>query len=229
MVPDLQPKVPCNLPLQGRELLESLAGVPEAAEFVLGGGIALGHYAEYRRTHYVDAWWRSAPDEAAWAAATERMRTLAQKYVLEYGERSWGTTRSAELRAGSQKRFSFQISRREVGLDEPLPSHWTPLLIETFRDNLAAKMNALVGRGAPRDFQDIHEVFQRSLAGIEDCWSLWRLKNPGNELAAAQRAVLNHLARIESRRPLATVPATERPRADAIRHFVHDRLCLPYD
>lgn len=229
MVPDLQPQVPGNLPPLGRELLDGLSGIPEASEFILGGGVALGHYVDYRGTHDVDAWWRSRPSEGAWAVVTEKMRSLAEKHALEFDERSWGTTRSAELRAGSQRRFSFQISQRDIGLDQPLMSHWAPLLIETFRDNLAAKMNALVGRGAPRDFQDIAEVCRRELATSADCWSLWRLKNPNGELAAAQRAVLNHLARIESRRPLTTLPPAERPRAEATRRFVHDELCMPHD
>ena len=45
-------------------------------------------------------------------------------------------------------------------------------------------MNALVNRGAPRDFLDIHAVVEADLLTPARCWELWQAKNPG---AAAAR------------------------------------------
>ena len=47
-MPDRRPQAPKNLNPFSRELLESMAGHPEAAEIVIGGGVALSHYLEYR-------------------------------------------------------------------------------------------------------------------------------------------------------------------------------------
>lgn len=49
-----------------------------------------------------------------------------------------------------------------------------PILIETVRDNVASKMNALVDRGAPRDFLDIRAVIVKGLVSVEECWALWQ-------------------------------------------------------
>jgi hypothetical protein len=227
MVPDLQQTPPAHLPPLGRELLEELRGAPEAGELILGGGIALSHYLEYRPTHDVDTWWRGEPAEAAWELAAGKLRSLAERHGLEFETRQWGDTRSAEARRGSRKHFSFQVSRRDVQLDAPRPSAWTPLWIETFRDNLASKMNALVNRGAPRDFQDVAEVCRRGLVAPADCWELWQLKNPGGDPVAARLAALNLLSRIEARRPIESVPAPERTRAAATRAFIRDQFCRP--
>jgi hypothetical protein len=227
MVPDLQPRVPGNLTPFARGLLEALQGRPEAAAFVLGGGVALSHYAEYRTTHDVDAWWAAAPDEAAWQTARTAMQRLAAEAGAEVLERGWGETRSCELKRGTRKLFSFQASIRTIGLDAPRPSAWAPLRLETFRDNLAGKMNALVGRGAPRDFVDVAEVCGRGLVTPADCWELWQLKNPGRPRLEAVADVLRHLNGIELRRPLDRLPATERDRAAAVRRFIREQLCPP--
>jgi hypothetical protein len=45
-----RPQPPDNLHPFSRELLESLTGHSEAAEIVIGGGVALSHYLQYRDT-----------------------------------------------------------------------------------------------------------------------------------------------------------------------------------
>ena len=47
------------------EILNRLSEHPEASEIVLGGYFALQHYADYRRTHDLDAWWRSHASKPA--------------------------------------------------------------------------------------------------------------------------------------------------------------------
>jgi len=80
---DLLPTPPKNLNPLARELLESLAGHAEAAEIVLGGGVALSHYLEYRDTMDVDAWWRlERREEVSITSQEERERaeTLRRWY-----------------------------------------------------------------------------------------------------------------------------------------------------
>jgi len=223
---DLQPKVPVNLSPYARELLERLREEPSAKAFVLGGGVALSHYCEYRQTFDVDAWWRGEPEAEAWESATRIMRELAAQHGLDYLERGWEETRSSEWRSGSNKVFSFQVSRRTVNLDPSLASAWSPVRIETFRDNLAAKMNALVVRGAPRDILDVFELCQRNLVSPSECWELWRLKNANGDPEAARGEVLRHLAALEGRRPLEKIANPgQRARAAEVRAFVRNLFC----
>ena len=84
---EMQPTTPRNLNPLARELLESLAGHPEAAEIVMGGGVALSHYLEYRDTEDVDAWWREQATAAVFELA-ERCRTyIAERHCLSYRHR----------------------------------------------------------------------------------------------------------------------------------------------
>jgi hypothetical protein len=140
--------------------------------------------------------------------------------------RFWGDTESYEILQGSRKIFAFQISRRSVQLDSPHESSWPPVLLETFRENLGAKMNALVQRGAPRDFVDVHHVCTHELAEPADCWEVWIRKNPGSSVREAKAQVLERLSVIESRRPLETIPGeTERHASARLRDWVKKRLC----
>jgi hypothetical protein len=98
--------------------------------------------------------------------------------------------------------------------------------IETFRDNLGAKMNALVSRGAPRDFLDVFEVCSRGLATPRDCWALWEAKNPSDTAVVARSNVAHHLEALEARRPLGSISSDEeRGRAAAVRLWVRETLC----
>ncbi|MDB6118618.1 MAG: hypothetical protein JWO08_2399 [Verrucomicrobiaceae bacterium] len=217
---DLQPKAPKNLNPLARELLESLAGHAEAAEIVLGGGVALSHYLEYRDTVDVDAWWRTEPADAVFALAERCMKELATKHGLTYRRRTWSETESLELLRGTQKTFSFQISKRTLYLDNAIPTEWQPLWIETLRDNVGSKMTALVQRGAPRDFLDIYELVNRSLISCDDCWDLWVLKNPSVSLDEAKRKVFARLEMIETTRPLSTIqPIAAREKAALVRSW----------
>ena len=91
------PKPPGNLHPLSRELLESLAGHAEGGEIVIGGGVALNHYLEYRPTVDLDAWWRGEPRADVVAFLETAMQTLASRHGFEYRRRSWGETESLEL------------------------------------------------------------------------------------------------------------------------------------
>lgn len=227
---DIRPKVPKNLNPFSRELLESMAGHAEAAEIVLGGGVALSHYLEYRETVDLDAWWRGEPRPEVLAFVEQCMMALAARHGLDYRRRTWGETESLELLRGSQKQFSFQISKRTLYLDEAIPAEWQPLWIETLRDNVASKMTALVARGAPRDFADIHELCRLGIIRIEHCWELWSAKNPGIPVDEAKRKIIARLGIIETQRPLERIqPAQAREQAALVRTWYKVTFASPPD
>ncbi len=92
-------------------------------------------------------------------------------------------------------------------------------MLETLRDNIASKMNALVDRGAPRDFIDIYEVVQTNLCAIEECWNLWQLKNPEISLTDAKDKLLQKMMQIEARTSLDGLPPAQRAIAIKRREF----------
>ena len=219
---------PVTIDARAESVLSFLAGKPEAAEIVLGGYFALQHYADYRRTHDIDAWWKTRAIPASEQAIREAMHQLADEQGCSLRERKFGDTVSFELARGSRKEFSFQIAVRSIGLEEPVASAWPPVLIETLTDNIASKMNALVDRGAPRDFTDIKHVVAEGLITIEGAWDLWCRKNPGELLEAAKQKVLLHLVGLENRRPLASIrDEAERERARETREWFKEEFLKP--
>src|SRR4051812_21629165 len=157
---------PVTIDPRAEKVLSYLAGKPGAGEIVLGGYFALQHYADYRRTQDIDAWWKTRAVPASEEVIREAMLHLAGEQGCSLRERKFGDTVSFELAREGRKEFSFQIAVRSVGLEEPVESAWPPVLIETLADNIASKMNALVGRGAPRDFTDIRHVVTEGLITI---------------------------------------------------------------
>lgn len=224
----LQPQVPGGLHPLAREILEELARHPGGAGVIVGGGVALQHYCEYRDTVDLDAWWAQDAGPDAEIAVRDAMEAVAQRHDLEVVLRAWRETQSFEFREpeGHRKRFSFQIARRTIELSPPVESAWPPVRLEGFVDNLAAKMSALVDRGAPRDFLDVYEVCRRSLADVSASWQLWSRKNPGRSRTEARVQVLHHLEALEARRPLASIEgAAERDSAATLRGWVRSDLC----
>jgi hypothetical protein len=223
---DVTPTAPANLSPYARELLESLAGHPEAAQIVLGGGVALSHYLEYRPTVDLDAWWRSDGNAETRRLVSTAMQDIAVRHGLECRLRRWGDTESYDLLQDRQKVFSFQISSRTRYLDAPRPAGWTPVLIETLRDNIASKMVALVERGAPRDMRDVYELCTRDILTIDECWQLWKDKTSRRDDREGRDKVLFHVERLELQRPLERIPsAHERVNAAALRHWFKYRFC----
>lgn len=222
------PQPPGNLHPLSRELLERLAGHAEAAEIVIGGGVALSHYLEYRPTVDLDAWWQREPRADVMALLESTMQALALRHGFEYHRRSWGETESLELLQGREKQFSFQISRRTIALDEAIPSQWEPVCIETLRDNVASKMMALVQRGAPRDFLDIYQLCTRDVMTVAACWQAFTEKGLGIEIDEAKRKVIGRLAMIEASRPLETIqPEEARKQAEGVREWFYRVFTVP--
>jgi predicted nucleotidyltransferase component of viral defense system len=137
---------------------------------------------------------------------------------------------SIELESGGKTVFSFQIAARSAQIDESRPAPWPPgLLLDSLHDLIAAKVVALVERGAPRDFRDIYAVCETGLADVELCWSLWRrrraLAGDDTEPGRARLALLTHLERIELHRPLPSISdPRERESASSLRNWFRGRF-----
>jgi hypothetical protein len=112
--------------------------------------------------------------------------------------------------------FSFQIAQRSAQLE---PAKLVPelgVLLDSFPDLVASKMVALVERGAPRDFRDIHAVCQAGLITPQKCWDLWRrrqrIADSDTDHHRATLAVETHLERIAQHRPLDEITDPEKRR-----------------
>ncbi|MSR19739.1 MAG: hypothetical protein EXR91_01990 [Gemmatimonadetes bacterium] len=207
------------------EILNALTGFPEAGELVLGGYFALSQYADYRTTNDLDAWWRTGKSERTMACLRQVIGEVAARFDLSLSQREWGETVSFELSQRDRKVFSFQVALRSVELEPPMDSRWSPVLVESLADNVGSKMNALVQRGAPRDFMDIREVIVRGIASVAQCWQWWAGKNPGVDLSLARAQALRHLEGIEQRRPLDSIQAPEeRAAASSAREWIRRTL-----
>lgn len=197
--------------------LQALAAGKLGAKISLGGAFGLLHYLDYRSTHDVDAWW------APTATAEDRRQVIhVLKATLQpFGQvktRTWGDVVSVELMREGKTIFSFQVAHRSAQLEPPAPVLWTEVLLDSFPDLLASKMVALVERGAPRDFRDIHALCQAGLTTPQRCWELWRqrqrLAESDTDSVRARLAIETHLARIAQHRPLTEI-ADPKQRAEA--------------
>jgi len=207
------------------DVLSALTKSPEAGELVLGGYFALRRYVDYRTTHDLHAWWRTGRTEPTMTSVRRAMREAAERHGLELSERSWGETVSLELVEEGRKIFSFQIAVRSVELEPAAESPWPPLLVESLADTVGSKMNALVQRGAPRDFLDIHEVVVRGVASVQQCWDWWSTKNPHIAVDLARAQGLRHIEGIEARRPLESIESgEEREAARRAREWLRGTL-----
>jgi hypothetical protein len=187
------------------EILQALAGHPESHEIVLGGYFALQHFLDYRKTNDIDAWWRDRANPETLKVLHAVMEEFAQHHDCTLQERQFGETYSFELVEHRNKVYTVQIAVRSAEIEPPVPSLWPPIMIETLRDNIGAKMNALVERGAPRDFTDIQKVVEAGIFTIAECWSLWSQKNDNAAIGPAKQKVLFHLTSLAARRPLDSI------------------------
>jgi hypothetical protein len=226
MKADLPPKRPQDLHPLAAAMLQELQEQPGAADIVLGGGVALKHYLDLRPTNDIDAWWRTTPKSDTLEAIRNAAQAVSDAQGLTLEERSFGDTLSFDFfdPKKNQKVFSFQIAVRDVALEPPLQSPWGLIQIETLCDNIGSKMNALVNRGAPRDFIDIKALVDHHLATVADLWALWKAKNPDLDLVLARKQVGHHLASIEMRRPLETLPVLQQAPTQKARQWFRENL-----
>jgi len=217
----LQPHRPQQMSEYAKACLLALSAQELGRKISLGGAFGLAHYYEYRPTHDVDAWWM--PETTA--EEQQQVVQVLQDALRPLGPvrvRRWGDVVSVELRQEERTVFSFQVAHRSAQLAPSQPVPWTDAWLDSFPDLVAAKMVALVERGAPRDFRDIYTLCQIGVTNAEQCWTLWRrrqqLASSDTDTARARLAVQTHLARIALHRPLNQIADTaERARAERVR------------
>jgi len=125
MFTDPIPQMAQRLHELAREILEELRDQPAAAALILGGGVALQHYYEYRETHDIDAWWASTPKADTRQLLRETMQRVAERHGYSLAVRAWRETESLELQDEGKTIFSFQVAVRSLELESPGPSAWT--------------------------------------------------------------------------------------------------------
>lgn len=200
-----QPHRPSHLSDYAQICLQALAAEGLGNRISLGGALGLLHYLDYRPTHDVDAWWEAS----ATSEDQRRVIQVIETTLAPFGTvrtRTWGDVVSVELSREQHTVFSFQIARRSAQLEPSAPAPWTDVLLDSFPDLVASKMVALVERGAPRDFRDVHALCQAGLTTPAECWTLWRrrqrLADSDTASDRARLAVETHLTRIVQHRPL---------------------------
>jgi len=226
----IHPRRPAHMPDYARACLQALAEAGLGDRISVGGALGLLHYLDYRSTQDVDAWWVQSATTQEQEQVVAVIETALQSFGLVQ-RRAWGDVTSIELVSGSQTVFSFQIARRSAQLQPSVPAPWADVLLDSFPDLVASKMVALVERGAPRDFRDIHTLCQAGLTTPAHCWRLWqeRQQLAGSDIdpARARLAVQTHLARLALHRPLdkitdpAEQAAAERVRAWFGKEFLN--------
>jgi hypothetical protein len=221
----IEPKLPKEVSPFARSCIEALAVDGLGRHLSIGGAFGLAHFHEYRTTHDVDAWWRqpvSSEDRDAIVAALTR---ALEPFGIAR-TRAWGDVVSVELDQGGKTVFSFQIAHRSAQIDATIEGMWPGGLgLDSFDELLASKMNALVERGAPRDFRDIHSLCEAGLCDAARCWQLWetrqRLAHQDADGARARSAIVTHLSRIAVARPLnRIIDAEQREKAARLRAWV---------
>ena len=219
---------PSHLSEHGEACIRALIAAGLADRIVLGGALGLLHYLDYRDTRDADAWW------SAEVGSDERQRVIRtiELRLGEYGPvrtRTWGDVVSIELENEGTAIFSFQIARRSALLGPPGTASWAEVPVDSLADLVASKMTALVERGAPRDFRDIHALCRAGLTGPAQCWTLWakrqELSGSDADGQRARLAIETHLERIRQHRPLPGIPDTERrAEAEEVRRWFKEEL-----
>ena len=188
----------------------------------IGGAFGLAHYHEYRQTHDLDAWWRQPVNQEEQGAVVQAL-TRALESFGTVRTRAWGDVTSVELEQGGKAVFSFQIAHRSAQIDAPLEGLWPGGLgLDSFDELVASKMEALVERGAPRDFRDIHSICMAGLCTAARCWQLWemrqKLARQDADGVRARSAIVTHLSRLAVARPLnRIIDAEQREKATRLR------------
>jgi hypothetical protein len=219
-----EPQRPTHLSHYATTCLQALSARGLGAKISVGGALGLLHYLDYRPTHDVDAWW----EQSTTAEEQQQVIRVIENALQPLGDvqkRTWGDVTSIELVAGNSKVFSFQIAQRSAQLRPSQPAPWTEILLDSFPDLIASKMVALVERGAPRDFRDIHALCQAGLVTPSQCWQWWRERQrlAGSDTGAhrAHLAVETHLARVSQHRPLEQIDdLSQRAEAEQVRAWI---------
>lgn len=224
----LQPRRPTHMPEFAEECLQALAAHGLGDRISIGGALGLLHYLDYRSTHDVDAWWQASSNADDQRRIIQVLETTLQR-LSDVKTRTWGETISVELRRQGRVIFSFQVARRSAQLLPPTTAPWGAVLLDSFADLVASKMVALVERGAPRDFRDIHALCQAGMTSPSECCDLWRrrqeLAGSDTDPSRARLAVETHLQRLALHRPLTQIAdPQQRVQAAALRRWYDEEF-----
>ncbi len=219
----ITPKQPGHLSIYAKVCLEALVEAGLASTISLGGAFGLFHYYDYRPTHDVDAWWNENVTEVKKQEIIKVLQSTLERFGI-VRVRSWGDLTSVELSREGKTVFSFQIAVRSQRLKDLNVAGWIDVPLDSFEDLVSTKMNALVQRGAPRDFLDIYTICQADLITEEECWGLWHKRQEmiGNQHddSKARLAIETHLKRITLQRPLDLIEDNEqRAYAKTVREW----------
>lgn len=222
----LSPHRPSNLSRYAQICLQALVDAGLSRRLSLGGAVGLFHYLDYRTTHDVDAWWYETTTEQQ-KRDVVKVLTAALSEFGRVGVRSWGDVTSVELFQDDKTVFSFQIATRTVRLQDTISAGWIDIPLDSLPDLAAAKMVALVERGAPRDFLDIYSLCDAGLLNVEECWSFWQqrqaMSGSDADLSRARLAIETHLQRIALHRPLEKIAdAEQREQARRVREWFYN-------
>ena len=214
---------PENMDTLAEECLQALGQRGLGRLISVGGALGLLHYLDYRVTRDADAWWSDS------AAESEKQKVIEviRQVLLSRGNvqiRSWGDVVSIELENKGRVIFSFQIARRTARLNESHKVAWADIWVDSWEDLVAAKMTALIERGAPRDFRDIFAICRAKLVAPANCWALWRkrqtMAGSDADRKRARLALQAHLKRIALHRPIEEIrDANERAEATELRNW----------
>lgn len=224
----MQPVRPTNLSEPATACLAVLVEAGLAGHVSIGGALGLLHYHNYRTTHDIDAWW----EPAVTSEQQQQVIAVLERTLARYGQvrrRQWGDVTCVDIVQSGNVGFSFQIARRSVRLEPSVRDPAHHVLLDSLNDLIASKMVALVERGAPRDFRDIHEVCASGLGTPAGCWALWKERQTrsggDSEPSRAKLAVETHLQRIAQHRPLASIDdARQRGEAERVRRWFREVL-----
>jgi hypothetical protein len=99
--------------------------------------------------------------------------------------------------------------------------------MENVADSVGAEMNALVSRGAPRDFVAVKAIVDAGIASGGACWAFWQRKNPSASIMFGKMAVQHNLAALMARVPLEHIPEDRRDDARALRTWFREVFAAP--
>lgn len=209
---------PVNMDALAEECLRALCQNGLGGYISIGGALGLLHYLDYRGTRDADAWWNDPVAESE----KQKVIEIIRQVLISKGNvkiRSWGDVVSIELEKVGRIVFSFQIAKRSARLGESRKTGWADIWVDSLEDLVAAKMTALIERGAPRDFRDIFAICRARLASPADCWAFWNkrqiLAGSDADRKRAGLALQTHLKRIALQRPIEKIQDM-RARAEAV-------------
>lgn len=165
---------------QQRSALKNLAPVLPAGTY-LAGGVAVALRCSHRTSHDLDLF---VPEDFDSAAFVERVAAGVA------GARVLGTALgTVELDVGgtpaSVLRYRYPVlAPAETRNDLPVP-------IAAAADLVCMKLAALAGRGAARDFWDLHELILQRLgaASLPEALALYRRKFPSDDIGHVVRSL----------------------------------------